>query len=337
MKTIVILQRLYSAAFALCCFSLLYIPDDSFADDSLNETFQVKEEETQLATRFAVRELAEPPFEYSLSAGYRKDNLSWSSANVGVNVASEVSWEKTVIAQLRAAGKFSLGDGWLVRGIYTTGAVRSGSNRDSDYSGNNRTQEYSRSDNKTGGAVRDVSIGLGRKIRLVDFASEESMDVVPMAGMSIHQQSMTMYDGRQIVPANGGFTGLNNSYDTRWKGVWLGMDALLGIGENVSLTGTVEYHRVDYLAEANWNLRSDFAHPVSFRHVAKGQGRLLSVGASYRFTRNFLVNASFERQRWNTHRGYDQTNFSNGATGFYTLNPVNWDSATYSLVAVYRF
>ena len=330
-------NRFYAVAFAVCCITQAFIPEDSFADDTPTNSFQVKEEETQLAKRFAERESVEPLFEYSLGAGYRKDNLNWNIAVGGVNVASEVSWKGAVIAQLRAAGKVNLGGDWLVRGMYITGAVWSGGNQDSDYAGNNRTQEYSRSNNKTGGTVHDISIGIGKKIRLFDLASGRVMYVVPLAGYSIHQQNMTMYDGRQTIPAYGALSGLQNTYDTRWKGAWLGMDALLGLGKNISLNATLEYHRVDYSAEANWNLRNDFAHPVSFRHFAKGNGILANIGASYGFSRNFSMNASFEKQKWKTHSGYDQTNLSYGATNYYTLNPVSWDSTSLFLAAVYRF
>lgn len=331
------LKRFYAVSFFVCCVPLALAAQDTFADDSSTRSFQVKEEETQLARRFAVREAVESPFEYSVSAGYRKDDFKWSIADGGINVASEVHWKNTVIAQLRAAAKVNLGSDWLLRGIYTTGAVKSGTNQDSDYAGSNRTQEFSRSNNKTGGAVRDISIGLGRKIHLFDLASGAGMYLVPLAGLSIHQQNLTMYDGQQTIPANGAITGLNSSYDARWKGSWLGVDALLGLSENISLSSTVEYHWVDYSAEANWNLRTDFNHPVSFRHVAKGYGVLVSVGASYRFSRNFLMNASFERQKWNTYSGYDQTSLSYGASNYYTLNPISWDSRSFLLGAVYRF
>jgi hypothetical protein len=308
-----------------------------FADELSANSSQIKEEETQLARRLALRESVESPFEYSLSAGYRKDNFSWSIADGSTNVASEVSWKNTAIAQLRAAARANLGSDWLVRGTYTTGAVRSGENVDSDYAGSNRTQEYSRSESKTGGAVRDISVGLGRKINLFDYAPSVAMYVVPLVGLSIHQQSLTMYDGRQVIPPSGAISGLSNSYDAQWKGAWFGMDALLGLGENVLLNSTVEYHTVDYSAEANWNLRNDLAHPVSFRHVAKGRGTLVSAGAAYRFSRSLSVRASLEKQKWNTYMGYDQTQFSYGATNYYTLNPVSWDSTIFSLGAIYQF
>ena len=332
-----LLTQLIPVALVAGCFISASFSGDVLAADVMSESTQVKEEETQLAQRFAVREAVDSPFEYALSAGYRKDNLHWSIADTGVNIASEVNFRQTVIAQLRAAAKINLGHNWLVRGVYSTGAVKSGNNQDSDYAGNNHTQEFSRSDNKTGGAVRDLSIGFGRKICLLNIASEGVMYITPLAGLSIHQQNLIMYDGRQTIQANGVFPELHNSYDTQWKGSWLGMDATLNLGKSFSLNATVEYHRVNYTAEANWNLRNDLAHPVSFTHVAKGHGLLISAGTSYRFSRNFLLNATLEQQKWNTDSGYDQTHFSYGATNFYPLNPVSWDSTLFSLGAIYQF
>lgn len=333
---IAVLSRSFLIVQFTCCLMLTVVPRYASAESLATDSFQVKDEETQLAGRMEGRE-SDLPFEYSLGAGYRKDNLTWSIAQGGVNVASEVSWRNVVIAQIRAAGKLNLGTDWLIRGIYSTGAVRSGTNQDSDYAGSNRTQEFSRSENRAGGAIRDISIGLGRKIRLFDSDSAGAMYIIPLAGLSIHQQSLTMYEGRQTIPSSMPISGLGNSYDTRWKGSWLGLDALLGVGKRVSLNATVEWHRVDYSAEANWNLRNDLAHPVSFKHVAKGKGLLVSGGASYRFSRNFLLNALVEKQKWSTSPGYDQTNFSYGATSFYTLNPVAWDSTSAFLGAVYQF
>ena len=63
-----IMHQRSMSTFALFCFSLLFVSHASFAGDSLKESLRVKDEETQLAKRFAERESAEPPFEYSLSA-----------------------------------------------------------------------------------------------------------------------------------------------------------------------------------------------------------------------------------------------------------------------------
>lgn len=325
------------AVFAAICLSSAFIPDKSFADEPVPRSFQVKEEDTQLAKRLAVREALEPRFEYALSAGYRQDNLSWSIADGATNVASEVSWKDTRIAQIRAAARLNLREGWLLRGYVSAGAVKSGGNQDSDYAGSNYTGEYSRSNNRTGGAVRDISLALGKKIHVLDLANGDVLHVAPLAGMSAHQQSFTMVDGYQTLPANGAFPGLNNSYDTKWQGAWLGMDALLGVGGNITLTATGEYHWADYAAEANWNLRNDLAHPVSFKHVATGHGLVGTLEGSYRFSRNFLMNTSLGYQRWRTSGGYDRTFFASGTTADFPLNPVRWSSWALFLGAAYQF
>jgi hypothetical protein len=325
-------------ALTLCCcaFTTRY----SFAEIVMPQSAQVNESETQLAKRLAVRESAESRFEYTLSAAYRQDNLSWSIADVGANFASEVQWKNTAVMQLRADAKLHFNYDWQMRGYLTTGAVRSGENQDSDYAGNNRTVEISRSNNKSGGAVRDFSIALGKKIQLPDFkikAATYSLHIVPMVGLSVHQQSFTMFDGHQTLPVNNAFANLNNHYDNKWQGAWLGVDGLLNVSDKFTFNATGEYHWADYSVDANWNLRNDLAHPVSFTHHATGQGIVTKVGGTYRVNRNFLMNVALDYQTWQTSGGYDQTHFASGAVSYYPLNPVRWDSTSLALGAVYQF
>lgn len=335
-----LLRRCWANTFVVCCLTLAFIPNESFADNLLFKSSQVDNEETQLTKRFAERESIEAPFEYGLSVGYRRDRLSWSIADGAANVASAVRWNATGIAQIRADAKLNLRSGWLLRSSLSTGAVKSGDNRDSDYAASNYTQEFSRSNNQTGGAVHDFNIGLGRKIRIPDLkikAMPYVLYVVPLAGLSINQQSFTMIDGHQTIPANGAFPNLNNSYDTQWKSAWLGMDGLINVNEKLTLTGTGEYHFADYSAEANWNLRSDFAHPVSFKHIAKGRGKVATAGVVYRINKNLLINTTLGYQSWRTSAGVDQTYFVNGASSNYQLNRVGWNSWTLFVGGGYQF
>lgn len=305
---------------------------------SASDSLQLNESETQLAKRFELRESQPSSFEYSLGAGIRQDNLSWSIASPSINVASEVNWKNTNLSQIRGAAKFNFWDDWQVRGQLSTAAVKSGTNQDSDYAASNRTQEFLRSNNKTGGAMRDMSLGLGRKFQLPVWGKERALLLVPLVGFSIHQQGLTMIEGQQTLPSNGALlTGLNNSYDTQWQGAWLGMDAAFAVWDAIVLTATLEYHWVNYYAQANWNLRNDLAHPVSFKHTARGHGMVAALGAGYPISRNLQLNLALEQQRWTTDAGYDQTFFASGVTRAYTLNPVNWDSRLLMLTAQYQF
>src|SRR5690349_6645454 len=92
---------------------------------------------------------------YGLSAGYRRDDFTWSiagdSAGGSPNVLSELTLSKMPIYQVTAGietvfpgqvvTQLGLGYGW----------VAGGRNRDSDYLGDNRTLEFSRSENGVGG------------------------------------------------------------------------------------------------------------------------------------------------------------------------------------------
>lgn len=284
----------------------------------------------------------------SVSVGQRKDNLNWSIAGNAVNVLSELKWENLAITQLQVAGEFHLKNDRRLRARVGYGAIGSGANQDSDYNGNNRTQEFSRSNNKAGGDVLDASIGMGKMLRLRDPSAGKSFYVTPVAGLSLHQQNLTMTDGVQTlcVPPVctsplGPFPGLASSYDAQWMGPWLGAEARVETEQGWAMMANAEYHLVEYSAKADWNLRTDpvtgFAHPVSFRHTATGEGFVLSLGASYPVADKWKINFTMEHQQWTTRAGSDQVFLANGTVAYARLNGVNWDSTAYNLGIVRKF
>jgi len=280
---------------------------------------------------------AEPPFEFSLGVGYRVDSLKWSEAGGSVNIRSELKWENLKIAQLSAAARLNFSSGWNLRGMLDYGSIKSGINQDSDYNGNDRTLEFSRSNNQGGGRVGDGSISLGRTLRLLTGVEEISFAITPLVGLSLHHQYLTMTDGFQTIPATGSYVGLDSSYDAQWQGPWVGVEAQLESGGEWSLTAIGEYHKADYSAHANWNLRPEFSHPVSFAHSAKGQGYLLALRAAYVVSENRRVDLFVTSQRWRTDPGIDRTYFSDGSVGYYRLNGVNRDSTAVNFALAQHF
>jgi Protochlamydia outer membrane protein len=327
----------YTGLLAFGCIACSCVSFTAFAEEPPPRTIQVPESETQLAKWFAARDAGEAPFEYSLALGVRQDALSWSTADTGANIASEVQWNSTSITQLRGAAKLNLPSDWQLRGMASAGAVKSGDNQDTDYFGNDRSQAFSQSTNQSGGSVRDFSLAVGKKIRMADRTNGDLLQVVPLIGLSLHQQNFTMHNGVQTLPANGPFPGLGNSYDTTWLSGWIGADALRSMGDKLTLNAKGELHLADYSAEANWNLRSDLVHPVSFKHSATGLGLVLGVGSNYRINKNFLFNAALDYQTWKTRAGKDQTNFADGTIANFTLNPVRWRSTALTVGATYQF
>lgn len=285
--------------------------------------------------------------------GFRSDDLRWSipGAFIGKdgnfyrqNIISELIWKNLKSNYLSGHGTFKDGQ-FVVRGDVGYGAINSGDNQDSDYRGNNRTQEFSRSNNKSNGDhVNDAQIGFGLSFDLLaEGATGPRLQLTALIGLSSHVQSLRMTDLTQTVsvpqyapvginpPPVGSYGGLNSSYEARWKGPWIGIDALYHVNHQISLHADFEYHKADYSAQANWNKRTDFAHPKSFEHDATGEGNVLRLGLEMNLSEQMKIAFSVITQEWTTGTGTDRFYFSDGSSAYGLLNQVKWRSQAYLL------
>jgi opacity protein-like surface antigen len=291
-----------------------------------------------------------------LGSGYRSGELDWNIAHPSgsPDVLSELEWEDLDIFQTEARGQtwFGLANrpnlSLYLKGSAAYGWVIDGDNRDSDYAGNNRSSEFSRSENSgDGGNTLDLSIAAGPQIKLM----QGKLAVALLVGWSYHEQNLEISDGQQTVrdaglaasiganppPAIGPISGLDSSYDTKWWGPWLGTDLTWQLNDRASLSGAIAWHFADYEAEANWNLRSDLAHPVSFRHYADGHGLTLGLGLDYRLSDTWLLELSYDYQDWQADDGSSYSYAAGGGRSRTRLNEVNWRSHSALLSLGYKF
>lgn len=291
----------------------------------------------------ALQAAADTNAEVSVSVVRREDNLNWNIAGNSINILSELQWEKLAISQLSIDSGLNLPKDLRLSSHLDFGHLDSGMNQDSDYNGSDRTQEYSRSINKAGGSVVDASVGLGKVLRFDYPGFTGRLSLTPLVGLSIHQQKLTMTDGIQVISASstspplGPIAGLNSSYNTQWMGPWWGLNAGWDSGRRVAIEAGIEYHLADYTAQANWNLRTDFAHPVSFTHHANGEGLVVNISASYSISARWKMGLMMARQRWKAHAGTDVVFLSDGTLGSARLNEVNWESDAVSIVINRQF
>ncbi len=283
--------------------------------------------------------------EFTLSAGYRVDDLDWNIAGDingnNPNVLSELTWDDVEIYQLKFQGSVVWPNIIAFRGYASYGWIFDGDNQDSDYLGDNRTFEFSRSNNSTDDDdVLDASLAIGYPFR---FGQAVIGTLTPLLGYSYHEQNLKITDGNQTIPNTGPFPGLDSSYDTEWYGPWIGFDLRFKAKEITTFAHrfetyfTYEYHWADYNAKANWNLRDDFAHPKSFEHDADGNGWKIGAGFNLWFHRNWALNFNYDYQDWSTDSGNDKVFFADGSTAKTKLNEVNWTSYALSLGVSLRF
>lgn len=283
------------------------------------------------------------PFDISIHTGMGVDtgSLRWSIAgdpqgSTGPDILSELSYRDLNFKVYRIQGDIQIHQGWL-RGSnlfvdYKTGRASAGEVQDSDYTGNNRTREYSRSLSSARDSTLDVlELGIGYRIPLGQTTS-----LLPAIALTRQQQSLKMTNGQQTVdtrdPGNlGRFRGtLDSTYDTEWLGGWAGLSWEYKTRYQRLSLG-YRYYRMDYHAEADWNLRTDFAHPKSFEHWAVGGGGHLDLAWTLHLTSSLALNASWFRQEWSTGTGRDRVYLANGTTASSQLNDVNWQSEGYNL------
>ena len=283
--------------------------------------------------------------ELIVSAGYRRDDLDWNIAGDAngnnPNVLSELNWDDLESYQVQFRGSLVIPNIIALRGVADYGWIFDGQNQDSDYLGDNRTFEFSRSNNSADdGEVWDASLAIGYPFRTGETVIST---ITPLVGYSHHEQNLTMTDGYQTIPPAGSFPGLDSSYDTEWQGPWVGIDMRFRAGEIRNFAErfetyfSYEYHWVDYHAEADWNLRDDFQHPKSFEHDADGNGWIIRTGFNFALQRHVALNFNFHYQNWSTADGTDKVFYADGTTAKTRLNEVNWTSYAVGLGLSVRF
>lgn len=283
-----------------------------------------------------------------LDGGIRQDSLEWNIAGVNnsPNILSELEWDDLEIYQLGLGSKLIVENNKVPFATYLRlkanyGWILDGDVQDSDYFGNNRTNEFSRSYSDSGdGDVLDLGAGIGFQFGLFN----DHLLIAPLIGYSYHEQNLTMKDGVQavgdgvLVPVVGTvLDDLDSSYDSEWQGPWIGVDVTWLLGQRLALEGTFEYHDVDYDAEADWNLRDDFAHPVSFAHEADGEGVVVEMALRYLLNESWALDAGVSYSRFETDSGDDRTFFSDGSSEVTKFNEVDWESFSSTIGVRYDF
>lgn len=270
---------------------------------------------------------------------YRQDKFAWNKAgmNGAPNIISELNWDNLRIQGVKAVLTHDLGRRHFLEASGSWGWIYAGTNQDSDYDGNDRSLEFSRSNNNAGGGtVFDASLAIGWKLSHTK-ASRTNL----LLGYAINRQSMTMTDYVQTVSTDGGslgpMPGINTAYMALWRGPWLGLAHESRPQPRLRLSSRLEFHLPDYNGECHWNARKDLDHPVSNNHWAKGQGVVAALGVDYQAGPRWSLGAGLDYTRYWIRPGTDQVNAFEGSKLQIELKEVRWDSWALRLNATYVF
>lgn len=273
---------------------------------------------------------------FRLSSGYRHDKTSYNiasdaSGRATPNVLSELAWEMPN-AELRLDAGWTHASGFTLRGhLAYARTFSSGRVQDSDYLLDDRQGEFSRSySDPKGSTAHDYSFGIGWLIPV-----SAAHDVTPMIGLARYAGKYRMRDGKQIIPALGPIVGLDNTYEPEWRSGWIGLESELRADERLSVRTGLKHHWFSYEAVADWNLRSERAHPVSFRHLGHGTGWEADIDADWSFLPQHSLSFGVSARKLSLKNGRRILYSSDGSSKETQLNGVDNDS--WALRLGYRF
>ncbi|MDR2093111.1 MAG: omptin family outer membrane protease [Azoarcus sp.] len=281
---------------------------------------------------------------WTASLGYRRETLDWSIAGTNgfPDVLSRLDWD-VEMAELRINGEWMAANGFTiaVEGAYAS--AFSGEVRDSDYDLDRREHEFSRSYSESHRSTASrVALGLGWRI-----LPHSRVGLTPMLGYAYQEQDLRARHGRQVLsepcaicdadgdgiggdiitpPVGTRLTGLDIHYQPRWHGPWLGLRLDARIGSRFGLHVGAKYQWFNYRANADWNLREEFAHPRSYTHHGDSRGWQGEIGMRWRLSAQSAITLTVDQHQQRLKRGTDRTFFADGRTSKTRLNDVNWDS-----------
>jgi hypothetical protein len=255
-------------------------------------------------------------WEAVVTGGYHQENLRWSiagnSAGQAPNIYSELKWRRVVGAAVDARLNYAPGRRWVFFAEGSRVFTRAGRVSDKDYAGDNRTHVlYNQDFEGSDGYAYAIAAGAGWRCRI-----GRSLEVTPFLGYGMSSQHLTITD------PGGLYDFLNSYYQTSWYGPLVRGRVVWGLGDRWQVTGVFTYHQVNYRAKADWNLITDFSHPVSFRHRADGYGVEGEFGVRYRVSRRLAVLLAADGFGWATGKGIDALYHPDAASQQTQLNEV---------------
>jgi hypothetical protein len=285
-----------------------------------------------------------PKLRLTAALAARRDDLRWSIADIDnqPDVLSELIWRKQKSLMFSVLGEAETAQGWLLSAEVGAATLLNGEIQDSDYDGDGRTQEWSRTLGESDDAgLMDLRIAAGRRFNIGAHALSASL------GYAWHEQNLRVGTVTQVVsepnshgfslPPTGSRFDAQSSYTARWYGPRLDLNLALSWPAGWGLTLGAWREWVDYKGSGNWALRAEFKHPESFTHRSDGRVSGIKAEWSRPWRKQGRLSLSWEKVRGRAGAGRDIVHFVDAGDASTRLNAVVWDNESLKLGARWAF
>lgn len=278
--------------------------------------------------------------------GQTEGDLTWHIAGNGVNILSQLDYKQVtgttygLKAELSDSVPIKKYDHWKVLARLNINGtdISDGQYRDSDYNGNNRTEEFSRSiGDVPGDSLENFTIGFG-----LDYPLTDNHHLRAWWGAFNSEQHINFRNATQIIsspPSNvalGPLEGLDSDYATDWDGYWSAFGWHYHL-KKVTLNIEAQGLWGQYYGIGRWNLRNDFAQPLSFFHSADMRGWRVNTSALVALNPQWSLEAGIRYGELTSSSGVDVTYFSSGMVTEALFNGAQWKTLNWHLGLAYQW
>lgn len=250
----------------------------------------------------------EAKYTLALSPILQQESFNWSIAGNAdggqPDVYSELIWKKLSSAGAVLSFHLLLSQRFHLYSTLAKSSVISGQVSDKDYSGDGRTGEsYAAIFDSDQGGASAGNLALG-----YEFLRHRNYKFSAYLGAEAGHTSLYLLDHSGKYNSD-----LRSTYKIATKGFIAGITADLSWSAFV-FTPTVSFSALHYSAAGNWNLISQFKHPLSYRHRANASRWQINVRQTYLASRHLFFFLSGGISLFSTGKGVDILYLSNGTS-----------------------
>ena len=282
-------------------------------------------------------------------AGWSEGHLDWTIAdglapNSSPNILSELEFENIRSYSTGLNIELSTTFIWPELKLFAEGEgiydfIERGSNKDTDYNGDNRTGVYSQSKSQIAG---DNLLSLSGGFGLSYAVMPQRFTVAISGGGSHKEQKLNFRKGTQLIADPSFFfpvtindltaslQSLDSDYATEWQSSWVAGRITLYYGD-IAYYARYQADAGKYYGEARWNLRANLKQPKSFTHHADSSGSQWELGLNYFLTQRVSMHFSWMGGEWKTDPGVDTTYFTDNSVQVTRFNGAVWKSSHYKI------
>lgn len=267
----------------------------------------------------------------SANSGFFTQNFNWSVAGnyagQNPNIYSELIWKKIKGVSFGMDADYQIHKKYFLSGMFRFGSIRSGVITDADYKTDNRTDRSYYAQFSSGYSnLFGSSLSAGYVL-----LNKNNFQLRTSIGFGYQKQNLSIKPGKEdssIIT-----TGLNSSYRLTTSGPLITADVQYNLTKRIYIGILFKFQFINYDAKADWNLATNFQHPVSFRQMALGYRLNNQLSLGYSVNKNLKLFITVENDHLNTNGGDDVLYKSSGEVLISHFNGAK-ENAIYGVVGI---